>query len=140
MALLLDIADAVVDELNSGSFSLVFNAVRGYVPVYDLEDLADLRVTVVPAGVDAARASRGEDQVDYRVDVAVQQRAETDADADALVGLVEEIADHFRHLTLATNPAAYCAAYEHDPVYAPEHMREGRVLTSVLRLTFRAWR
>ena len=148
MATILDIADAVVTELNGGSFSLSFTATRAYVPRFDLEEMATLRVTVVPKGLEVTRGSRGRDQHDYRVDVGVQQKLarrgefeqEDAAELDPLMGLVEEIADHFRSLALETEPEAVCVAVENGPVYAQEHVREGRLFTSVLTLTFRAWR
>ena len=142
MATILDIADAVVAELNGGSFGLPFTATRAYIPRFDLEEMATLRVTVVPKGVQITRGSRGKDQHDYRVDVGVQQKFEQEdaAELDSLMGLVEQIADHFRSLALETDPEAVCVAVENGPVYAQEHMREGRLFTSILTLTFRAWR
>jgi hypothetical protein len=142
MAMILSIADAVVAELNGTSFSLPFMATRAYIPRFDLADMATLRVTVVPKGVEITRGSRGKDQHDYRVDIGVQQKfADEDADAlDPLMGLVEQIADHFRGLVLETDPEAACVEVENGPVYAQEHMREGRLFTSILTLTFRAWR
>ena len=74
MATILTIADAVVAELNGTSFSLPFTATRAYIPRFDLADMATLRVTVVPKGLEIAAGSRGKDQHDYRVDVGVQQR------------------------------------------------------------------
>jgi hypothetical protein len=76
------------------------------------------------------------------VDVGIQQRFEVEgpAELDPLMGLVEQIADHFRSLALETDPEAVCVAVENGPVYAQEHMREGRLFTSILTLTFRAWR
>jgi hypothetical protein len=142
MATILDIADAVVDDLNAGSFSLPFTATRAYVPRFDLPDMADLRVTVVPKGLAIATASRADHQHDYRVDVGVQQKFEEGdaAELDPLMGLVEEIADMFRGAALETDPAAVCVAVENGPIYAQEHMREKRLFTSILTLTFRVWR
>ena len=142
MAMILTIADAVVAELNGHTFSLPFTATRTYVPRFDLADMATLRVTVVPKGLEITSGSRGKDQHDYRVDVGVQQKfSEGDAaELDPLMGLVEEIADHFRNLVLDTDPEAACVKVENGPIYAQEHMREGRLFTSVLTLTFRTWR
>ena len=142
MATILDIADAVVAELNGGSFSMPFTATRAYIPRFDLADMTTLRVPVVPKGLEIAASSRGRDQHDYRLDIGIQQKfSEGDAaELDPLMSLVEELADHFRGLVLDTEPGAACVAVENGPIYAQEHMREGRLFTSILTLTFRTWR
>ena len=146
--MILDIADAVVAELNSRSFSLPLTATRAYLPRFDLSDMTALRVAVVPKGLEVTSGSRGKDQHDYRVDVGIQQKLarrgeceeECPEELDPLMGLVEEIAEYCRGLVLDTEPEAACVAVENSPIYAPEHMREGRLFTSILTLTFRTWR
>ncbi len=142
MASILDIADAVAVELNNASFALPLTAERAYVPRFDLEEMGTLRVTVVPKGVDISVDSRSDHRHDYRVDVGVQRRFEEEspAELDPLMDLVEEMADHFRGAVLGTDPDAVCVAVDNRPIYAPEHMREGRLFTSVLTLTFRTRR
>jgi len=141
MAVILDIADAVVTELNAASFSLELTAVRLYRPERKLSEMATLRVSVVPKAVEISGATRNGHQHDYQLDIGVQKRfseAES-AEIDGLMDLVEEIADHCRNLRLAS-PDAACVAIENDPVYLPDHMAELRQFTSVLSLTFRLWR
>jgi hypothetical protein len=142
MAVITDIADAVVTELNGGSFSQPFTAARHYRPLFDLADMAALHVTVVPKGIVVERLDRSRNQEDVQVDVAVQKKFETgeSAELDALVALVEEVADFFRLRRLAAYPAAVWVKTENVPVYAPEHMDELRQFTSVLTLTFRVAR
>lgn len=148
MALIVDIADAVVAELNDTAFSLPFTAVRAYRPVYELPEMSELHVTVVPRGVVISRSDRASHQQDYRVDVAVQKRlgAVEAVAMDPLMDLVEELCDHFKGLVLAAPdglPAyrqASCVGIENEPVYAPEHLEEMRQFTSVITVTFRTWR
>jgi hypothetical protein len=142
LATITDIADAVVQELNGGSWSLPLTAERHYRPLFDLADMAALHVTVVPKGVVVERADRSRSQFEYQVDVAVQKKFQTGdaAELDPLVGLVEEIAGHFRAGRLASYPEAACVKTEHAPIYAPEHMDELRQFTSVLTLTLRVVR
>ena len=45
-AKIVDLAEAVVTELNAGSFSMAFTATRHYVPKIDLKDAASLSVQV----------------------------------------------------------------------------------------------
>lgn len=142
MALIIDIADAAVAELNATAFGMPFTAKRAYVPRFDLEEMGTLRVTAVPKGVEISTASRSGHQHDYRVDIGVQRKFEQEGptELDPLMDLVEEIADHFRGSALETDPEAVCVAVENGPIYAQEHMREGRLFTSILTLTFRTWR
>jgi len=142
VATILNIADAVVEELKREGFSLPFTAERAYLPRFDLPEMTSLRVTVVPRGLTISAGTRSRDQHEYRIDVGVQQKLEQEdsAELDPLMDLVEEIADHFRGLVLETEPEAACVGVENGPVYAQEHMREGRLFTSILTLTFRTWR
>jgi len=142
MAVITDIADAVVTELNGHAFGQPFTAARHYRPLFDLAEMAALHVTVVPKGITVERADRSRNQEDVQLDVAVQKKFEKgdNAELDPLVGLVEEIAAHFRAGRLAAYPEAVCVKTEHAPIYAPEHMDELRKFTSVLTLTFRVAR
>ena len=142
MAVITDIADAVVAELNGGTFSQPFEAKRYYRPVFDLAEMSDLHVSVVPRGMTIERADRSRNQHDVQIDVAVQQKLRTadNAELDALMALVEEIADFFRLRRLAEYPDAVWVKTENVPVYAQEHLEEFRQFTSVLTLTFRVVR
>jgi hypothetical protein len=142
VAVVTDIADAVVTELNAHTFSQAFTAVRHYRPIFDLAEMQDLHVTVVPKGLAMQRADRTRHQVDYEIDVAIQQKvAVVDAATlDPLMGLVEEVIDYFRNARLAAVPEAVCMGVRNEPVYAPEHLDELRQFTSVLTLTFRVVR
>jgi hypothetical protein len=142
MATAIAIADAVVTALNAGGFAQPFTAVRLYRPQFELKDMGTLHVTVVPRGVVIQTASRGIDQHDYQIDVAVQKRlaSEDAAEIDALMTLVEQIGDKFRRKVLETDPPAMWVKSEHAPIYAPEHLEQLRQFTSVVTLTFRAMR
>jgi hypothetical protein len=140
-ATIVQIADAVVAELNGTTFSQPLTAERHYQPVFELAEMAELRVSVVPRGVASKVLDRSRHEFDYRIDVAVQQKIDpTPGNLDALMELVEEIADHFRTQPLAGFPQARCTEVANEPVYAMEHLDEFRQFTSVLTLTFRVWR
>jgi hypothetical protein len=148
MSLIIDIADAVVSELNAtppGSWAQPFTAVRAYRPVYDLADLAELKVTVVPRSVSIETTGRRVSQHDCQVDIAVQRKLTpapggTDAEIDNLMVLVQQIADRFRYERLAGYAAAVWIKTTHTAIYAPEHLEQLRQFTSVLTLTFRVHR
>ncbi len=140
-ATILDIADAVVAQLNAASFSQSLTAERHYQPKFDLSEMTELRVSVVPRSLASKSLDRNRDTFDYLIDVAVQKKTDmSQAALDALMALVEEIADHFRTQLLAGYPNARCTEVKNEPVYALEHLDEFRQFTSVITLTFRVWR
>ena len=137
MALIADIAGAVVTALNGHTFSQSFTAARAYLPVFDLKDMKDLHVTVVPRGVEMSTAGRGLAASDVQVDVAVQKKLSgaDNAEIDALMGLVQEIAEFIRS-TGRFGDGSWVRT-ENVPIYSPEHLGELRQFTSVLTLTLK---
>lgn len=145
MSEIVAIADAVVEAINAGSFRRDLTARRHYLPVFDLPQMQQLHVTVVPKSVEISAAGRDRNQHDYAIDVAVQMKVadaegEASAEIDALMGLVQEIADHLRLKRLATYPGAAWLRIANDPIYAPEHLEQMRQFTSVLTVTYRVLR
>jgi len=146
MSTITTITDAVVAELNgvaAGTFSQPFTARRLYVPNFDLKDMKDLHVSVVPRGVELSTASRSLLQHDVQIDVAVQKKLSADTSGDMvaideLMGLVQEIADFLREVGRFGD--ALWVKTENKPVYSPEHLEQLRQLTSVLTLTLRMLR
>lgn len=135
------IADAVVEQLNATPFSQPVAAVRHYQPIFELSEMTELKVSVVPRSLTSKALDRNRDSFDYRIDVAVQRKIEPSLEnLDALMALVEEIADHFRRQPLVGFPQARCTEVENAPIYAAEHLEEFRQFTSVLTLTFKVWR
>ena len=52
MTTILEIADKVTTKLNAASLSQTFQAERLYVPNFDLSEMKELRVSVVPREID----------------------------------------------------------------------------------------
>lgn len=142
MSLIAAIAEAVVAELNVGTFSQPFKAERHYRPVFDLAEMATLHVSVVARSVTVERFDRTRHQYDVQVDIGIQKKCQTCdlAELDGLMALVEEVADYLRDRRLAACPAAAWIKAENTPIYAPEHLEELRQFTSVLTLTYRVVR
>lgn len=141
MAVILDIADSVVAQLNGTTFSQPVTAERHYQPKFELSEMTDLKVSVVPRSLASKTLDRNRDSFDYQIDVAVQQKTDmSQASLDALMTLVEEIADHFRTQPLASYPNARCTEVKNELVYSLEHLDEFRQFTSVITLTYRVWR
>ena len=137
MSIIADTADAVVAALNGHQFSQAFTAVRAYRPEYDLREMADLRVTVVPKAVEMTTAGRGIAQSDIQIDLAVQKKLSScdNSEIDTLMGLVQEIAEFVR-ATGRFGDAVWVRA-ENAPIYSQEHLGEMRLFTSVLTVTLR---
>jgi hypothetical protein len=145
MSLIASITDAVAAALNHaapGTFAQGFTAQRYYRPLFDLEDLKSLKVSVVPRGIEVTSLGRNANQHDVSIDVAVQQKIAVDdmATLDSLMELVERIADYFRLRRLETFQQAIWTKSENVPVFSPEHLEQKQVFTSVLTLTFRVVR
>ena len=139
MAKITDIAEAVKDELNGGTFSQSFTAERHYQPVFELKDMKTLHVTVVPKDVELQLATRNTSQHDCRVDVAIQKKLQTSdlAEIDELMDLVEEVVSFLARRKLASFPNALWIKTANEPIYAAEHLEQFRQFTSIVTLTYR---
>ncbi len=133
----IQVAEAVVAELNAGGYVPRFTAVRKYAPVWTLEELATLRVCVVPAARETSLADRSHNDEEIAIDVGVQQRVPEDDNTlpDQLLDLAEQIGDGFLGHRLPTMPTAMVMAVAHKSLFAPEHLHQMRVFTSILTLT-----
>ena len=138
MTTILEIADKVTAKLNAASLSQTFEATRLYVPNFDLSDLKELRVTVVPREIDLLPLDRASNRVHAMIDVAVQKKFKKgDAtEIDPLVQFVEEVGDEFRLKRLTDFPQARCVKVQNSVLYSVEHWEQQRQFTSLLTLTF----
>lgn len=139
MAAIIDIAEAVKEELNGGTFSQSFTAQRHYQPTFELKDMKTLHVTVVPKDIEMQLATRNTSQHDCRIDVAIQKKLQSAdlAEIDELMGLVEEIINFMSRRKLASAPSALWIKTVNEPIYATEHLEQFRQFTSILTLTYR---
>jgi len=135
----IQIADSVVAEINAGDFSKTnLSAQRLYVPNFDLEDMKELRVTVVPRDVQYLPLDRVSNRYHATIDIAIQKKfSKGDAkEIDPLVLFVEELADYFRLKRLNSFVAARCIKVENAVLYSTEHWTQFNQFTSLLTLTF----
>jgi hypothetical protein len=138
MTTILQVADSVTEQLNAAEFDQEFVAERLYVPNFDLEDMKELRVSVVPRDVEILPHDRSQNRYHCRVDVAIQKKFSqgSNQEIDVLVDLGEKIADEFRLKRLLSFHAARCIKAEHTVLYSSEHWEQLRQFTSLLTLTF----
>jgi len=144
-----DIADAMLDALNGTVLSLDFTADRWYVPIRDLRDLTGLTLSVVPMTTAGTQLDRGGHYMDeYEVAIGIQQvigqgmmtNAQIKTATDPLMAFAEQIVKLFRNYTLDRDPVAKCVGYVHDPIFAPQHVDEMRLYTSVITLKWKLGR
>jgi hypothetical protein len=137
MATVTAIAHAVAAKLNATEFPQEFAAEVVFRPIFDLKNLRDLKVSVVPRAVNFARASRQANSRLVQIDIGVQRKLADEADIESLLDLVEAITLCFGiGRRLPDYPEALCVEIENEPVYAPEHIEQYRQFTSVVNLTF----
>jgi len=138
----LNVADAVVAELNASQLSLPVRAVRLYLPYFDLQEMKELHVSVVPRELHVRGLDRHRNSYDALIDLAVQKKfAEgSNQEIDPLVSFVEEIGDLFRLKRLASCPGAVWVATDHRVLYSQEHWDQMNQFTSLLTLSFRVAR
>jgi hypothetical protein len=136
--MVLQLAEKIVQTLNSGSFGLAFTAVRTLFPFYELKDLSTLHVTVVPKAVNIATATRSSSEFDYQIDIAIQKAVKSpdDAEVTALTELALAIAKSFRN-KIYQDIGAVCFKQSIDPLYSVEHIQPPSVFTSVVTLNFK---
>ena len=139
MKLALDIADAIVSELSNGSFSEPLVITRRVLPEYEIAELKALTVTVVPKSVAIANITRQSSSFDVVSDVGIQQKIGKDTDTEVLrlSGIVTEIVTFLNRKRLTDVPAAQFKSIVNEPVYAPEHLSEKRLFTSILTVTYK---
>jgi hypothetical protein len=100
VSVLKDIADAVAAGLDAEEFNAVSvqpSVERKNWPTYDVEQLADPVIAVTPGGVELVRANRDSWQYDYAINVFVGRHTPTEAAADEMIELAEQIADVIRN-------------------------------------------
>jgi len=142
MSIVIDLADAIVAELAAapaGTFNQAIDPQRRVLPQFELAELDELKVTVVPKAVDISNASRVASQYDVQVDIGVQKRVSktVDADVEDLFDLVDEIYGFLQRRQLATLQQAIWLRTANSPIYSPEQLSADRVFTSVLTVTYR---
>ena len=139
MKLAIDIADAIVTELDGNIFSEPVVVTRRVLPEYEIADLKALTVTVVPKSVGINNITRQSSSFEVAVDVGIQQKIgkDTDTEVARLSDMVTEIVAFMNRRKLTNQPAAVFVSIANEPVYAPEHLSEKRLFTSIVTLHYK---
>jgi len=137
---IIDVANAIVTELNAATFSQPVTAERGFLPTFDLQEMNELKVTVVPKEDDGKLDTRNQSTHDYAIDIGIQKKPPNidNTELDPLMLLTQEIADHFLFGKQAAGATLISPTVR--ILYLQEHLQKLRQFTSVVTLTFRGWR
>ena len=137
MAIIIDIADAVVARLNGASLSQVFVAERTYLSILNLETLNGLQVFVSPAMLTVSRFDLATRQAFLpQIQIGIRQRVTlATEDVDPLVVLTQEIIELFRPVLLP-GTFAKCQGIENTPIYDPMFLDEKHVFLTTILLTY----
>ena len=141
----IQLADAVVTDLNGHEFSQEFTAARAYLPRFDLEGGTGLQVSVVPKTDVREPATRAEDECTETIDIGVMKRlektgAEEIQEVDGLMDLCEEIKTFLARRRPVEMPEAVCVEVKHEPIYSVEDLNENRLFLSVISAVFKTTR
>ncbi|MDD4818278.1 MAG: hypothetical protein PHI85_09945 [Victivallaceae bacterium] len=127
MSELLNIANAVADALAE------YRAEVMLFPEFELRDLDEMRVVVVPLSTEYKTLSRAAHEELIKVQIGILKRCAVD-DLDDALRFVEELGLGFLNKKLC---GASCIAVSYNPVYSPEHLRERGQFTSVIELALK---
>ena len=148
-SILHDIADAVKDLLDGASLSKSFTSRLVYDTELQLEDLDTLHVDLVAAGLSVAPESRASLEYNALIDIAVRYRFGvlehgTDGSIDVeeiapYLALLEEIGEYLADPDNRRPPFMADAAWIGNEIrspWVPEHLRNNRQYTGIMRATY----
>lgn len=123
-----------------GGFNQSFLPVLAFVPLYSLQDMDTLHVTVLPRGSTGLKVDRGKNIIEeLSVDIAVQKRL---PGLDfALFQNMLELTEQLRDYLIVNPPSGFTVVgWTTDPIYDPQAAFELRQFTGVLTVTYKQGR
>ena len=145
----MSIAREIADALSASLTAYDFTGTTPYVqrvnwPSYNIEDMADPVVAVVPGTVETTRADRVYWQYDYGITVFVGRHAPTEELADDTMDLAEELVDVIRQHDwdeAVTWPTGVTSPMEVEVILNPdEGLQDRNVWRAVITVTYRVHR
>ena len=127
MSEVLKLAEAVAAELAEYHAEVLF------FPEFELRELEEMRVVVVPLATEYKTLSRANHEEILKVQIGVLKRGCED-ELPELLKLVEGLGLGFLNKKLA---GATCVCVAYNPIYSAEHLRERGQFTSVIELSFK---
>jgi hypothetical protein len=142
---LVDIADALAASLADHAFTAGPQPAVSRVnwPTFDVEDLKDPIIAVTAAGALIERIDRVQHQYDYQVNVFIGRHTPTEAMANEMFALAEEMVDVIRSHAwdLQGWPAGVTSPYTVELLLNPdEALQERNVWRAVVTVAYRVFR
>jgi hypothetical protein len=145
---MLAVADAIVSELNAGTWTKSFTSERVFTADIRIEEKGTLIVLVRGVSEKPRTVARGKKIKDVVIEIfatirfpSTEDRAvPTNADIDPYVEFLEELAGHFDKARLADIPAAFVESAKSLPSYDEKHLAERLQWTGVVSLEVADWR
>lgn len=127
MSEVVKLAENVVAELEE------YNAELSFFPEFELRDLDEMRVVVVPVGTQYKTLSRASHEELPRVQIGILKRG-SEEELPKLLTFVEALGLGFLNRKIGS---ATCVCVAYNPIYSSDHLRERNQFTSVIELTFK---
>ena len=124
------LAEAVAETLAD------FHAEVLFFPEFELRDIEEMKVIVVPLSEEYKPLSRTQHEEILKVQVGFLKRGGED-ELPELLRTIEGLGLGFLNRQLA---GATCVGVAYNPIYYPEHLRERNQFTSVIELAFKLFR
>ena len=113
-----------------------FHAEVIFFPEFELRDIEEMKVIVVPLAEEYKPLSRTQHEEILKVQVGFLKRGCED-ELPELLRTVEKLGLGFLNKQLV---GATCVGFAFNPIYSPEHLRERGQFTSVIELSFKQFR
>lgn len=113
-----------------------FHAEVIFFPEFELRDIEEMKVIVVPLAEEYKPISRTQHEEILKVQVGFLKRGCED-ELPELLRTVEKLGLGFLNKQLV---GATCVGVAYNPIYSPEHLRERGQFTSVIELSFKQFR
>ena len=113
-----------------------FHAEVIFFPEFELRDIEEMKVIVVPLAEEYKPLSRTQHEEILKVQVGFLKRGCED-ELPELLRTVEKLGLGFLNKQLV---GATCVGVAFNPIYSPEHLRERGQFTSVIELSFKQFR
>lgn len=134
------LANAICSELflNVPSFSRQFVPAVKMLPGWNIKELSELKVAVVPAFREETEETRTTTLNELKVDIGIQKKVEdVELETIDLLGFVQEVSDFMRKRKLVEYEDARWKKTENDPLYSAEYLYSKHIFSSVLTLIYR---
>lgn len=127
MSDVLKVAKKVVEELSD------YNAILAFYPEFELRELEDMKIVVIPVGSQYKTLSRNTCEEKLYVQIGILKRC-SENEITKLLSFVESIGLKFLNKKFDD---AMCVCITYNPIYSSEHLRERSQFTSVIELVFK---